>query len=267
MSESNNSQSIDDNESVKDSEYESDSGYDSDEIKQAICISCTVDIEIDGESENYFTCTFCDDTICNSCYNENYYCCYEMRLEKYDWFSDDESIASIDNSIDEPNESVTGEPTIDMTITRINEPIKDIVLPPGLRKLTLDCDYCIDDLRFPPGMKKIVFGDEFNYSIKNIRFPNSIEKIVFGDGFDHSIKSVRWPKSLRKLSVGFNFNRSLEKLPANLEELSIYNLKRPLINLPQSLKKITLHNPDEYEHRFIEESTIPPGCEIDFHTY
>jgi hypothetical protein len=266
MSESNHSQSIDDNESIKDSEYQSDSYYDSDEIKNTICISCTVDIELHSESDNYFTCSFCDDTICRSCYDENHYCCYEMRLEKYDWFSDDESIAP-DDSIDQIIEPITDEPTIDMTITRINEPIKDIVLPAGLRKLTWECDYSIDELKLPPGMKKLILGGDFNYPIKNVRFPNSIEKIAFGDDFDHSIKSVRWPKSLRTLSVGFNFNRSLEKLPATLEKLLIYNLKRPLMNLPQSLKKITLYNPDEFEYRFIEESTIPPGCEIDYHTY
>ncbi|CAN0073371.1 unnamed protein product [Ectocarpus sp. 13 AM-2016] len=104
-----------------------------------------------------------------------------------------------------------------------NQPIEDVVWPPGLERLSLPgYDHPIDNVRWPPALKSLEFTPPLQISIRespysnfddltfsrsrfNSRFttlPASLETLWLGDAFRQSLLGVNWPSGLATLGLG-----------------------------------------------------------------
>lgn len=129
--------------------------------------------------------------------------------------------------------------------------LNNLKIPPNVVgvKTSFDFNEPVKDIMLPYGLKYIKFGPKFNQKLNSVIFPNTIESITFGidynwASYSKSIRKIRFPKSLKMFynnSCGCNESIDKVKFPDSLEILKIgYGFNFPIdkVKWPKSLKRI-----------------------------
>lgn len=135
-----------------------------------------------------------------------------------------------------------------------------------LRVIVLTGENCISSLRDLVHLRdldELHLSDDFDGSLEPLLELENLRKLRIGMNFNNSIDCLYNMSSLRELTI-FNYDCvSYNRLPRNLELLSVRNIINVIENIPETLKLIYTRYIADYLYDRINEKELfrlPEGC-------
>lgn len=147
----------------------------------------------------------------------------------------------------------------------------------NLRMLMM-CENCRDlvfnfgDLRSLINLEILQLPESYNGPLDNFDCLENLTELTIGREYEGSIDSLYNMSNLKILVVRSYNVSSYNKLPANLESLSLRELKDPIKNIPRSLKYLSVRYIDYESYNLMKLSNdisnrLPEECEVYFTCY